>query len=112
MAPGKETKFGRLRRGIVAPIRKVHLFLERTLNVRFCYENSIHTVARAYGLISFPFSFVCGCVAMFFGTFHMVQGALSVSASGVTFVLELPLMPDMCKTVRKYPLRRAFLYFM
>lgn len=112
MAPGKETRFGHIRRGIVVPIRKAHLFLEKTLNVRFCYENSIQTVARAYGLISSPFSLVCGVVAMFFGTLHMIQGALSLSASGVTFVLELPLMPDLCKTIRKYPLRRAFLYSM
>ena len=82
------------------------------LNVRFCYENSIHSVARAYGLISCPCSFVCGFVAMFFGVFHMVQGALSLSACGVTFVVELPLMPDACKTIRRYPLRRSFLYAM
>lgn len=112
MAPGKETKIGHIRRSIIVPIRKVHLFLEKTLNVRFCYENSIHSVARAYGLISFPFSFVCGVIAMFFGTFHMVQGALSLSASGVTLVLELPLMTDACKAIRKYPLRRSFIYFM
>jgi hypothetical protein len=84
-------------------------FLQDVLRVRFCYENSPGRVARAIGLVSAPVTLACGIAAMFYGTWHQVQGGLALAASGTLFILETPLFPRMC-TIARSTKAKSFIY--
>lgn len=54
MAPGGQTRCSIFCHQSFTPLTRVYHWTQKTLNIRFCYQNSLDAVARALGLSCIP----------------------------------------------------------
>ena len=112
MAPGQETVLKKVARIVSLPFKKLAHFFRKTLRVSFCYRNSLRSVCRAWGLVSFAICVICGFIALFFGTLHAIQGAVSICLGVMTLIFEFPFFPRLCSPIRRQVMYKAFAYML
>lgn len=110
MAPGGQTQLCLFCHTSLRPLANVFHWLQRTLRIRFCYRNSFRAVSRAVGVASIPVCVLCGLVALPFGSFVTAQGFLALLSAALLALFEVPLAQDACRSTRRHPMKRAFMY--